>query len=198
MDQLLLLLLCAAVGYLLGSISTGVIYSHYLGRDIRTQGSKNAGATNMTRVHGLKEGAITFSGDCLKGILSVLIGHALAGQNGALLAGLFAVIGHNWPLYFGFRGGKGVATCMGVLTFTFPPIGISAILLQLIMLKICRYVSLSSIIMFIFEAAGITIFYGVWPAGAWAILLAAMGIWRHRSNIQRLKAGTEPKIGQKA
>ncbi len=198
MDQPLFLLLCAAAGYLLGSISTGIIYSHYLGSDIRTQGSKNAGATNMTRVHGFKEGAITFSGDCIKGILSVLIGRALLGQSGALIAGLFAVVGHNWPLYFGFRGGKGVATYMGVLVFTFPPVGIAAILLQLLTMKLSHYVSLSSIVLFLFSAIAVAIFYGLWPAGVWAILLAAMGIWRHRGNIQRLKNGTESKIGHKA
>ena len=86
------LLLSAVIGYLLGSISAGIIYSRAMGRDIRTQGSKNAGATNMARVHGLRHGIITFIFDCLKGIIAALIGKYLAGQTGAIVGGTMAVI----------------------------------------------------------------------------------------------------------
>ncbi len=107
-------LLIALIGYLLGSISTGILYSRALGRDIRTQGSKNAGATNMARVHGLSKGLITLLGDSLKGVLATLIGLWIAGQTGAMIGGAFAAIGHMWPVFFDFKGGKGVATLLGV------------------------------------------------------------------------------------
>ena len=118
------LLLAGAVGYLLGSISTGILYSRSLGRDIRTQGSKNSGATNMTRVHGFGKGMLTFLGDCVKGVLASLFGlwlgsKAAAPDGGtyaqlcACVGGTCAVLGHIWPAFFGFKGGKGVATCIG-------------------------------------------------------------------------------------
>ena len=93
MSKYAALLLAAVIGYLLGSVSTGILYSRSLGRDIRTQGSKNSGATNMTRVHGPKEGGLTFLGDCLKGVLAALIGKWLGGQLGAVVGGTFAVLG---------------------------------------------------------------------------------------------------------
>jgi len=190
--------LCAVIAYLLGSISTGVLFSKHLGRDIRTAGSKNAGATNMTRVHGLRNGAITFGGDCLKGILAALIGRALFGQTGAMVAAVFAVIGHNWPVFFGFRGGKGVATCIGIGLVTYPPFGALAAVVGVIVMLLSRFVSLGSLIGVSFFAVAVTIRYGFWPVGAWAILLDLMVIWRHWENIQRLLSHTERKIGEKA
>ena len=126
MNEYVALLLTAAIGYLLGSVSTGILYSRALGRDIRTQGSKNAGATNMTRVHGLAKGLLTFGGDCLKGVLAALIGKWLGGQLGACVGGTFAVFGHMWPVFFGFKGGKGVATCIGIGLVTYPLFGLLA------------------------------------------------------------------------
>ena len=198
MDAIPALLLCAVIGYLLGSVSTGIIYSRILGRDIRTQGSKNAGATNMTRVHGLREGLITFGGDCLKGVIAALIGRALGGQTGAIIGGTCAVLGHNWPLFFGFRGGKGVATCIGIGLVTYPPFGALGVVLGSITMLISKYVSLGSMVGVTAFAVGVTIRYGLWPIGLWAILLDLLTLWRHRGNIERLLHGTERKIGQKA
>ena len=128
MEQLPSLLLCAVIGYLLGSVSAGILYSHLLGSDIRRHGSKNPGASNMLRIYGMNAGTITFIFDCAKAIGAVLLGRLIAGQNGAMAAGFFAIIGHNWPLYFGFKGGKGIACCTGVFVFAFPALGIPAVL----------------------------------------------------------------------
>lgn len=198
MDNIPALLLCAVIGYLLGSVSTGILYSQRLGRDIRTAGSKNAGATNMSRVHGLGPGAVTFVGDCLKGILAALIGRWIGGQVGAIVGGTLAVIGHNWPLFFGFRGGKGVATCIGIGLITYPPFGALGVVLGVAVMLISKFVSLGSLVGMTAFAVGVTIRYGFWPLGLWAIALDLLAIWRHRSNIQRLINGTENKIGHKA
>lgn len=189
-------ILVAVIGYLLGSVSTGILYSRSMGRDIRTQGSKNSGATNMTRVHGIKSGALTFLGDCAKGVIAALIGKWLGGQTGAIIGGTAAVIGHTWPVFFGFKGGKGVATCMGVGMFTFPPFGVGAIAIGAAVMLISRYVSLGSMVGMAVFGVAMTIRYGFWPLGLWACALAGLVIWRHRGNIQRLLSHTEHKMGE--
>ncbi|MBQ7455240.1 MAG: glycerol-3-phosphate 1-O-acyltransferase PlsY [Clostridia bacterium] len=190
-------LLSAACGYLLGSVSTGIIYSRMLGRDIRTQGSKNSGATNMTRVHGFKEGFITFLGDCVKGVLAALIGLWLGGLHAAMIAGLFALIGHMWPVFFGFRGGKGVSTAIGVGLVTFPLFGGIAVAVGGAVMLLSRYVSLGSIMGMAVFGLTVSIVCGLWPAGVWAVAMAALVIVRHSGNIGRLLHGTERRMGQK-
>ena len=198
MNEYVALLLSAVIGYLLGSVSTGILYSRSLGRDIRTQGSRNAGATNMTRVHGLKKGGLTFLGDCLKGVLAALIGKWLGGQTGAIIGGTFAVIGHMWPVFFGFSGGKGVATCIGIGLVTYPLFGGLAVVIGVSVMLISRYVSLGSMLGLTAFAVAMVIRYGFWPLGLWGILLAGLVVWRHRANIQRLIHGNENKLGNKA
>ena len=198
MNEYVALLLSAVIGYLLGSVSTGILYSRSLGRDIRTQGSRNAGATNMTRVHGLKKGGLTFLGDCLKGVLAALIGKWLGGQTGAISGGTFAVIGHRWPVFFGFSGGKGVATCIGIGLVTYPLFGGLAVVIGVSVMLISRYVSLGSMLGLTAFAVAMVIRYGFWPLGLWGILLAGLVVWRHRANIQRLIHGNENKLGNKA
>ena len=191
-------LLCAIIGYLLGSISTGILYSKYfLGRDVRTAGSNNSGASNMLRVHGLKPGLITFAGDSAKAMISILIGSWLAGQNGALIAGLTVVLGHNWPVFFSFQGGKGIACCTAVYVFTFPLFGVLSIIPAVLTVWLTRYISLGSITMTVIFALLIILFKPFWPVGVWAIVLMLLAIYRHRSNIQRLFKGTERKIGER-
>ena len=196
MSRAAALLLSAVIGYVLGSVSTGILYSRALGRDIRTQGSKNSGATNMTRVHGLKKGGLTFLGDCLKGVLAALIGKWLGGQTGAVVGGTFAVLGHMWPIFFGFQGGKGVATCIGIGFVTYPLFGGLALLIGVAVMLISKFVSLGSMLELIAFAIGVTLYYGLWPIGLWGIGLAALVVWRHRSNIKRLMNGTENRIGK--
>lgn len=197
MSKYLLLLLCGIVGYLLGSISTGILYSRYLGGDVRSHGSNNAGATNMNRVYGLRPGVITFIGDCGKAIISVGFGWLVAGRSGAMAAGFMAICGHNWPLYFGFKGGKGVACATAVFALTFPLWGWISIFADIAVILITRYVSLGSIVLFILYGTLMVIFESFWPHAVWALVLCAMGIWRHRANIDRLFKGTESKFGRK-
>ena len=191
-------LLCAIIGYLLGSISTGILYSKYiLGKDVRTAGSKNAGTSNMLRVHGFKPGFITFTGDCLKAILSIAAGRMLCGLDGALIAGLFVVLGHNWPLYFSFQGGKGIACCSAIFILCFPVWGIIAVVCGVAMIAITRYISLGSLVMTTVFAILLIFAEPFWPVGIWSIVLMALAYYRHRGNIARLINGTERKIGQK-
>ena len=191
-------LICAVIAYLLGSISTGILYSKYfLGKDVRTAGSQNAGASNMLRVHGLRPGIITYVGDCIKAILSIVLGKLLAGQSGALIAGLFVVLGHNWPVFFSFRGGKGIACCSAVFILCYPLWGVISVAAGILVIVFTRYISLGSMIMTAVFALLTTVFESVWPVGVWSILLMTLAIYRHRGNVTRLLNGTERKIGQR-
>lgn len=191
-------LLSAVIAYLLGSISTGILYSKYfLGKDVRTAGSNNSGASNMLRVHGLKPGIITFVGDCAKAIIAIVIGKLLCGQGGAVIAGLFVVLGHNWPVFFSFQGGKGIACCSAVFILCYPAWGIIAVICCLLTIYFTRYISLGSLVMTAVFALLVTIFEPFWPIGAWSIVLMLLAFYRHRTNIDRLIHGTERKIGQK-
>lgn len=191
-------ILCAVIAYLLGSFSTGILVASRQGHDIRSEGSKNTGASNALRVLGLKGGAIVFLGDFLKASLAVGIGHLLLGLNGAMVAGLFVVLGHNWPVFFGFKGGKGIACSAAILVFTFFWQGLVAIVICLAVIYFTRYISLGSLTMLSLFFLLVSVTAGFWPFGVWALVLALLGFWRHRSNLQRLKNGTENKIGQKA
>lgn len=190
-------LLCAVIGYLLGSISTGILYSKYcLGKDVRTAGSNNSGASNMLRVHGLKPGIITFVGDCFKAIVAIVAGKLIGSHNGALIAGLFVVLGHNWPVFFSFQGGKGIACCSAVFILCYPVWGIIAVVCCLLVIYITRYISLGSLVMTSVFALLVVIFESFWPAGLWSIALMLLAFYRHRGNIERLIHGKERKIGQ--
>ena len=197
MSPVISAILCLVIGYLLGSISVGVIYSKSLGRDIRTAGSKNSGATNMTRIHGMLPGLITFGGDCLKGVIAALIGRWIFGVPGAMLAGAAVLIGHCWPVFFGFRGGKGVATCIGVGISVFPLYGLIGLAAGVIVMLVSKFVSFGSLVGVTLFAILVTIVFGFWPIGLWAIWMDLLVIWRHRENIKRLLSGTERKITDK-
>ena len=185
------------IGYLLGSISTGVVLSKlFANTDIRSQGSGNAGTTNMLRIMGRKMALLTFVGDMLKGIIAVFIGKALVGgELGGVLGVVGAVLGHYYPLYFGFKGGKGIATSFGSLLFVFPVQALLAFSVFLILVAVTRYVSVGSV------AAAITL-----PALVFltcpenmlvCVITACIGlsvIWRHRANIKRLLSHTESKL----
>ena len=118
--DILAYLAIAVIAYLLGSISTGMLVSKAMGGpDLHKVGSGNTGATNALRTMGKKGGAIVFAGDVVKALLACLVGRLWMGQNGAMLAGLFVILGHNWPVFFGFKGGKGVSSTCGVMLMTF-------------------------------------------------------------------------------
>lgn len=191
-------LLCAVVGYLLGCFSTGILVARKEGHDIRAEGSHNTGASNALRVLGVKGGALTFLGDFLKAALAVMIGKWIAGQAGGMLGGLFVVLGHNWPVFFDFRGGKGIACSTAVLLLLFPWQGAVAIALCLGVIYFTRYISLGSLTMLTVFFFLILLTQPLWPCAVWALALALLGFYRHRANIERLRQGTENKIGAKA
>ena len=206
MREILLSVLIAALSYLLGCFSTGITISRAQGVDIRSKGSKNTGASNVLRVLGLKSGLITFIGDFLKAALSCLIGYLLlpgvtfgVAGFGTMLGGLFAVLGHNWPVFYGFKGGKGVACSAAVVFFVSPLWGILAIVLCLIVIAVTRYISLGSMtLMFLYMVFMCVAHWGEWVVCLFTVILFLLCVWRHRANIQRLLKGTENKIGQKA
>ena len=191
------IILTVLIGYLLGSISTGVVLSKlFANTDIRTQGSGNAGTTNMLRILGRRMALFTFIGDMLKGIIAVFIGKALVGGAfGGMLGVTGAVLGHYYPLYFGFKGGKGIATSFGSLLFVFPVQALLAFTVFLILVATTHYVSVGSI------AAAITLPLLVLLTTPYHfpvyILVCAIGIsviWRHRANIVRLVQHKESKL----
>jgi len=182
--------------YLLGNISTSLVVSKlWANIDIRKYGSGNAGATNVVRTLGLKAGVLTLLGDAIKGVIAILIARKFGGVNIALLSGIAVVAGHNWPILFGFKGGKGIATTIGVaLTINLFSTLICLIFGILIIIK-TKYISLASILaicLFPFILLTIDIKHFIF-----GLILAMMAIFRHRTNIKRLMEGTESKFGQK-
>lgn len=194
-------LLTAVIAYLLGSVSTGILVAKFQhGPDLHTVGSGNVGASNVLRTMGIKCGIITFLGDYLKSAAACLIGQALTGQHmGVLLAGLCVVIGHNWPIFFGFKGGKGVAASTAVMVCCYWKWGLVGYAVAIALIAATRYISLGSMVMLTLYALLVILFeaHGDALVIAWAIALAAMCLIRHRGNIARLREGTERKIGQK-
>lgn len=183
--------------YLLGSISPSFIAGKIIsGVDIRDLGSGNAGATNALRVLGWRVGFVVLLSDMAKGVLAVALAHLLTnGQISALaLAGLAAIIGHNWPIYFGFRGGKGISTTIGVLLTLTPVPVLYAVLVAVALLLLLRFVSLSSL-SFVTLTPLFQIMLHSPAIYIWiAVLIAIMAFWRHRSNISRLLHGRENRI----
>lgn len=194
--------------YLIGSLSFAVIVSRAMGlSDPRTYGSGNPGATNVLRSGSKPAAIVTLLLDAAKGWLPVMLvkwfGPAWDLSEGTqALAGLAAFLGHLYPVFFAFKGGKGVATAVGVLLAFEPLLALATLVTFAIIVFFSRYVSLASMVAAVFAPAYYLIGDGVaWTAsGAKTLALIAMGlllIWRHRENIQRLRAGTESKLGQK-
>ena len=206
------LCLAAGIGYLLGSINAAVIVSRTFNKsDVRTHGSGNAGATNMLRTFGVKSALFTTIIDLAKGIIACLAGgillHYFGGRfgyvEGSCIGGAFAVIGHNWPVYFGFRGGKGVMTAFAVMLMIAPLAALSSLIVFVIVVLISRYVSLGSILaaltlpgftalfLFVLKQNIISFTFFV------SVFLALLVIIRHHANIGRLVKGTENKFSIK-
>ena len=190
--------------YLIGSLSFAVIVSRGMGlSDPRTYGSGNPGATNVLRSGSKVAAIITLLLDALKGVVPVLLvqwfgaPHGL-GEGTAAAAGLAAFIGHLWPVFFRFEGGKGVATAAGAILALNPMLGLATLATWLIIAFFFRYSSLASLVAAVFAP-----FYQllIWGGGPVAVAVAVMGlllIWRHSANIEKLLKGTESKLGQKA
>lgn len=191
------------IAYLLGNISTSYIISKRVaGVDIRTQGSGNAGSTNVLRTLGKKAGLITFIGDLLKGIVAVLIAEMIAKLTNIdiVTAGYIGVVGvvcgHNWPVFLGFRGGKGVATSLGSMIAVNPIIALTCFGIFLVIVAITKYVSLGSVLSISMSPIFMLILHN--EKGLLATLFLTLSvIFTHRENIKRLVNGTERKIGQK-
>ena len=195
---MLSIIIVIAAGYLLGSISTGVVLSRMFAKtDIRTQGSGNAGTTNMLRILGRKMALLTFIGDMLKGIIAVFIGKWLIGGDlGGVLGVVGAVLGHYYPLYFGFKGGKGIATSFGSLLFVFPIHALLAFTVFLILVAVTHYVSVGSVAAAFTLPLLVFLTHGSTDMTV-CIITACIGasvIWRHRANIKRLLNHTESKL----
>ncbi|MBC7993628.1 MAG: glycerol-3-phosphate 1-O-acyltransferase PlsY [Rhizobacter sp.] len=194
----------ALVAYLIGSLSFAVIISRLMGlSDPRSYGSGNPGATNVLRSGNKAAAVLTLLFDALKGYVSVLLVDLYGARYGLgtgtmALVGLAAFLGHLWPVFFRFQGGKGVATAAGVLLAFNPWLGLATLATWLVIVVFFRYVSLASIVAAVFAP-----FYQllIWGGGPIALVTVVMGlllVWRHSSNIQKLIAGTESKLGQKA
>lgn len=210
--------LCVVIGYLFGLIQTGYIYGKMNKIDIRKHGSGNAGTTNALRTLGWKAGVITFIGDCLKCVIAVVVTRLIFANSAhvellAIYTGLGAVLGHNFPFYLNFKGGKGIASTAGLILAVNPVMFLVIAVVFIGTVLITQYVSLASIIIMVLFVIQVVI-YG--QAGGFhlssaelhefyaiAIILAVLAVWRHRANIKRLLNGTENKtdvrkIGKKS
>ena len=209
MHPLLPWLLIAVGSYLIGSIPFGYLAGRLCGIDIRTKGSGNIGATNALRVLGKKWGYSVFLLDFLKAWLPVKLalgwGIALmvhpASAPGAL-AGLCALLGHSFPVWLGFKGGKGIASSAGVMVGLFSlAVFLVCLGMWLLLFTVTRYVSIASIVAAISLPAAVGILVLLhradWLGFTVSVVMAALAIWRHRSNIVRLRAGTEPRFERK-
>ncbi len=180
-------------GYFLGNFHTGILISKAIAhQDVRSQGSGNAGTTNMFRMLGMKASLLTLVGDMLKAVLASLIGLWLLGEYGALLGGALCTAGHNWPVLLKFKGGKGIACTAGTLLVTEPIVALILLPLSLVAIRIIGIVSVVSIgAVSIALAMTFVMKWGNWPYIVYIVALWAMAIFSHRANIKRLIAGTE-------
>ena len=189
-----LLILTAIAAYLAGSIPFGIVITRAFGLgDLRMIGSGNIGATNVLRTGSKPAAAATLLLDSGKGAIAVLLARALIGQDAAVVAGLFAFLGHLYPVYLGFRGGKGVATFLGTLLALAWPVGIGACLTWLVAALIGRISSLSALIAAL-SAPMLAAVTGQAEIIGAVLVMVALIFLRHRENISRLLAGTEPRI----
>ena len=183
------------LAYLLGSIPTGLLLARAFGVDIRTTGSGNIGATNVYRTLGRKVGVMTLVGDCLKGVIPVLVARGLGFDVAWVAAiGFAAFIGHVYTVFLGFKGGKGVATALGVFLAASPLAVLLALAVFAVVVGTWRYVSLASIS----AAAAMPLFVffldGRGPVVLMTVGIALLVVFKHKDNIQRLRAGTENKF----
>ncbi len=206
-------IIVAIIAYLIGSINFSIIISKKLaGFDVRQKGSGNAGTTNVLRSVGKKAALITLICDILKGVVAIgialLVGNIVQNVDKALLvqlAGIFVVVGHTFPIFFGFKGGKGIATSLGILLMTNWQIGLICLVFALVLMAITRMVSVGSIaaaILFPVLVIFIDQNYIVPDANNWkylifSIVLCLIVLFNHRENIKRILNGTENKISFK-
>jgi glycerol-3-phosphate acyltransferase PlsY len=204
----------AVAAYLIGSLSFAVIVSRALGiADPRTYGSGNPGATNVLRSGSKAAAAVTLLLDAIKGWLPVALVQWFGqryglGAGAQAVAGLAAFLGHLWPVFFRFQGGKGVATALGVLAAFSPWLGVAVLVTWIVVALASRYSSLAAVLAAVLAPVYVLLGDAVWGRASWrwegqgakllaVIVMALLLLWRHRANIARLLAGTESKIGAK-
>ncbi len=198
-------ILVTLVAYLIGSVNTAIFAGRFLaGDDIRSHGSGNAGATNALRTYGKKAAFFVVLGDCFKAVVAILLGLLIANLTSldssfaVYGAGIGVALGHNFPLYFHFRGGKGVLVSTVTMFFADWRIALAVVILALTIMIITKYVSLGSILgAVLFMVFGALLHWGEWIYLLFSFLLAGLLIAMHHVNIKRLLAGTENKVGQK-
>lgn len=197
---------CAAIvgGYLVGSLSFAVIVSRAVGlADPRSYGSGNPGATNVLRSGNRAAAVVTLALDALKGyvpvVLTLIFGPRVGlGETAAAFVGLGAFLGHLWPVFFRFQGGKGVATAAGVLLAVNPLLGVACLATWVIIAAFFRYSSLAAIVTAVFAPFYQALIWGVEPLILALVGMSLLLVWRHEANIRKLLAGTESRLGQKA
>ena len=193
----LILLLWAALGYLIGSVPFGIVMARLFGLgDLRAVGSGNIGATNVLRTGNKTAAALTLILDSGKGAIAVLLARWLAAEDAAQAAGLFAFAGHCFPVWLGFKGGKGVATFLGTLLALAWPVGVAACVTWLATAALFRISSLSALVAAALSPV-MAMLLGWGEVTLLALALATLIFYRHRPNIERLLAGTEPRIGRR-
>ena len=191
-------ILCLIFGYLFGSLNFAIIYSKLKGDDIRNHGSGNAGATNVLRTYGKGPAAVVFILDILKGVIAVIVARLILADTFYECSAAFgAVLGHNFPVYYKFKGGKGVATSFAVLIALHWPTALIALGVFIVICVISRYVSLSSISASVGAIISSFLFFKLDAFSIFTTVIGLLCIYRHRSNIKRLIAGNENKLGQK-
>ena len=193
------LVAAAVIGYLLGNISFGIILSRLFGHiDIRRHGSGNAGTTNVLRTLGWLPSILTLIGDALKAWGAARLGYLIAGDPGLLIGGLCAVLGHNWPIFLGLRGGKGIAPTLGMIIAINPCIAILLVVGQFLVVGITGYMSLASLISACMFPVWVAVFMHSHSNFVlflmFALLSGALAIYSHRANIRRLLQGNENKL----
>ncbi|MBX9700176.1 MAG: glycerol-3-phosphate 1-O-acyltransferase PlsY [Acetobacteraceae bacterium] len=191
-------LLALLLGYLLGSVPWGLVLTRAAGHeDIRGIGSGSIGATNVLRTGSKKLAAATLALDLLKGVLALLLARWAWGETAGLVAGFGAMLGHAFPVWLNFKGGKGVATGGGVLLAAAWWLGLAAALVWLVTALVTRISSAAALATCV-AAPVIALLAGRWDLALFAAGIAALVVWRHKSNIERLLAGKEPRIGRGA
>ena len=192
------LIFAASVAYLSGSVSVAVLISMWLyRRDIRKEGSGNAGATNVARTFGIKIGLLTLAGDFLKTALAAWFGNLLVGDNGLVVACAFCMIGHIWPLFFDFKGGKGVATAGMIALILDWRLFLILVAVFGIAFLCSRRVSVCSLCCAFAFPIALVLLGTTTPRLILGIFIALIVIWRHHGNIKRLQNGTEPEFKAK-
>lgn len=192
-------ILSAVIGYLLGNISGGLLIARLFGiQDIRKHGSGNSGTTNVLRTVGWLPSVLTLLCDCLKGVAACAIGKGLAGDLGMLLGGFCAVLGHDFPVFMGFKGGKGIATSLALLFAYHPGMALAELLTEIVVVGVTGYMSVASIITTIaFPIYTVILCRGRENFGlflGFSIAASALSLFQHRSNIRRLLRGEENRL----